>query len=77
MTIKTWRYEILKVCKTCNFLFDFGRNRYRYHCKKYNCHCYKAHGCIKTRSIREQAAKISEEALNKAFNELIGGWKKS
>jgi len=70
MTVKTWRKEILKVCKYCKHLFDRKISRNRYFCYKYECHVYDAHGCGKTKSIREEAAAISKKAYEEAFNNL-------
>ena len=70
MTVHTWQNEILKVCKYCKHLFDLQRSRYRHYCSKYECYIKDAHGCKKTRSIREQAAEISKKALEEAFNNL-------
>ena len=40
------------------------------HTWQYECYIKDAHGCKKTRSIREQAAEISKKALEEAFNNL-------
>ena len=71
MMINTWRNEILKVCKYCKQFTDRGRSRHRYQCDKYFCSIYEAHGCKKTRSIREQASEISMKAVDEAFKALI------
>jgi hypothetical protein len=72
VTIKTWRYELLKICKYCKSFWDTGKSRGRYQCTKHKCHIYDAHGCKKTFSIREKASAISKELLDNAFFELIG-----
>jgi hypothetical protein len=72
MTIKTWRKELLKVCKYCKYLYDRGGNRYRYQCTKFECHINEANKCGKTRLIRKQASEVSKKALQEAFYNLTG-----
>jgi len=73
MTIKTWRNDFLKVCKNCNHFIDRGGGRFRYRCGKYICSIYKAYKCKKLAAVMEQAAEISNKALDEAFRALTTG----
>jgi hypothetical protein len=71
MTINTWRSEIIKICKTCQHLYDRGEGRYRYRCEKYACNVHKAYGCNKLHNTMKEAKAISDRARREAFDNLV------
>jgi len=72
MTANALRSEILNTCKYCKQFTDRGRNRHRYQCDKYFCSIYEAHGCSKTKSMRDKASEIGMKAVDEALIALMG-----